>query len=130
MHPKFARSLIACLAAITVVLPITAFPASAAPTPAQVDDSVARRLQSTPDSDLIPVIVEGAATTATGADGTARAQQAASHVRGNGGRIVGSSNLLGASVAELTPAQIRSLANDPAIGTIHIDADVKATATD
>jgi serine protease AprX len=46
-----------------------------------------------------------------------------------GGRVVGSSNLLGASVAELTPAQIRDLAGDPGVGRIHIDADVKATAS-
>ena len=52
-----------------------------------------------------------------------------SRVRGNGGRIVGSSVLLGASIAELTPAQIRNLANDPAISKIHIDANVKATTT-
>jgi serine protease AprX len=43
--------------------------------------------------------------------------------------VVGSSSLLGASVAELTPSQIRALASDPAISRIHVDADVKATAT-
>jgi serine protease AprX len=126
MQPKFARLLIPGLAAVIMALPIAAFPASAAPTPAtQVDDEVTQRLQTTPDSGLIPVIVEGAPA----ADGLARAQQAETSVRGTGGRIVGSSSLLGASVAQLTPAQIRSLTNDPAISRIHIDSDVKATAT-
>jgi serine protease AprX len=131
MQPKFARSLIAGLAAAALALPISAYPASAAPTPtpAQLDDAVTQRLQTTPDSGLIPVIVEGASALSSGPDNSARAQQAESRVRSNGGRIVGSSTLLGASVAELTPAQIRSLATDPNISRIHIDADVKATST-
>ncbi|MBV9894350.1 MAG: S8 family peptidase [Chloroflexi bacterium] len=117
------------MAAVVTALPLTAFPASAAPAPAspQLDDAVIQRLQAAPDSSLIPVIVEGALSSSN-SDNLARAQQAESHVRSNGGHVVGSSSLLGASVAELTPAQIRNLANDPAIGHIHIDADVKATA--
>jgi serine protease AprX len=118
----------ALLAAIVVALPVSALPASAAPAPAQtsgqIDDAVRQRLQSTPDSGVISVIVEGAET----GDSFAREQQAESRVRARGGRIVGGSNLLGASVAELTPTQVRDLSNDPAIGRIHIDADVKATA--
>jgi serine protease AprX len=129
MHSTFARSLIAGLAAATLALPISAYPASAAPTPAQVDDAVTQRLQATPESGLVPVIVEGASALSTGPDNSARAQQAEARVRSKGGRIVGSSSLLGASVAELTPAQIRGLANDPAISRIHIDANVKATST-
>jgi serine protease AprX len=129
MQPKFVRSLLACVAAATLALPISALPASAASTPAQVDDSVTQRLNSTPESGLIPVIVEGASGPSTTPDNSARAEEAETHVRGKGGRIVGSSTLLGASVAELTPAQIRSLANDPAISKIHIDAEVKASAS-
>src|SRR5207245_1160285 len=36
---------------------------------------------------------------------------------------------LGATVAGLTPAQLRALAADPAVARIHLDAPVKATAT-
>jgi serine protease AprX len=128
---KFARSFVACVVAASVVLPLSAIPASAAstPTPAHLDDSLTQRLQATPESALIPVIVEGADPVSLAGDNSARAQQAETRVRGNGGRIIGSSELLGASVAELTPAQIRSLANDPAVGSIHVDADVTATDT-
>jgi hypothetical protein len=60
MQPKFAiRTLFAFLATAVLALPVSAFPASAAAAPAQVDDAVAQRLQSTPESALIPVIVEG-----------------------------------------------------------------------
>jgi serine protease AprX len=129
MQLTFARTLIPGLAAVIMALPISAFPASAAPTSAtpQLDDAVVQRLQTASDSSLIPVIVEGALSSTITNNG-ARAQMAEAHVRGNGGRVVGSSKWLGASVAELTPAQIRNLANDPAIGRIHIDADVKATS--
>src|ERR1051326_1207041 len=87
MQPKFARSLIAGLAAVVLALPISAYPASASPTPAQVDDAVTQRLQTTPDSGLIPVIVEGATALSTGPDNSARAQQAEAGVRRKGGRI-------------------------------------------
>src|SRR5947209_1447727 len=98
---RIARTLVPGLAAVIVALPVAAFPASAAPAPAtQLDDAVVQRLQTTPESGLIPVIVEGAPA----ADNSARAQQAETRVRNNGGHVVGSSNLLGASVAELTPA--------------------------
>jgi serine protease AprX len=132
MQRKFvSSSVFALMAAAMLALGISAFPAtaSAAPAPAHVDDAVAQRLHTTPESGLIPVIVEGAdAPSNSGASNAERAQQAESRVRNNGGRIVGSSDLLGASVAELTPAQIRSLASDPGVSRIHIDAEVKASA--
>ncbi len=128
------RSFIALVAAVALALPIsaplTASAEPAAPAPSQLDAAVAQRLATTPDSGLIPVLVEGAdpATSVTAGDSTARAQQAEAHVRGAGGVVKGSAELIGASVAELTPAQIRNLASDPAIGRIHLDAEVKGTA--
>src|SRR6266567_1225309 len=120
------KSLIALLAAAVLALPLSVGPVSAAPASAHVDDEVTQRLQTTPESGLIPVIIEAAADATS--QGQGRAQRAESRVRGTGGRVVGSSSLLGASVAELTPAQIRTLANDPAIGRIHFDAAVKAAS--
>jgi len=131
---QLSRTFIALVAAAALALPISApLTASAAPAAAQpevVDAATAQRLQSTPESGLIPVIVEGAdSASSSGVGGsTARAQQAEAHVRGAGGIVKGSAELIGASVAELTPAQIRSLATDPAISRIHLDADVKGTS--
>src|SRR5438105_10676581 len=124
------KTLLALLAAVVLALPVSALPASAAPAgSAHLDVDLTHRLSTTPASGLIPVIVEGADAAATNPD---RAQQAEARVRNSGGHVVGSANLVGASVAELTPAQIRALAADPWISRIHIDADVKASlgATD
>ncbi|HEX8967554.1 MAG TPA: S8 family peptidase, partial [Chloroflexota bacterium] len=129
MQPKHApRSLLALLAAIVLALPLSVGAASAAPSPGQLDNEVARRLQITPESGLIPVIVEGAAGGTLASDGPSRARRAENRVRSGGGRVVSSSSLLGASIAELTPAQIRALANDASIGRIHFDAGVTASA--
>ena len=121
------RPVIALLAAASIALPL---PASAAPAPTspQLDPAVTQRLQTTPAAGLIPIIVEGADAPTPTSGSNARARLAEAHVRGAGGRIVGSSNLLGAAFAELTPAQIRTLASDPAVGKIHVDADVKGTS--
>ena len=127
MHSPFTpRSLIALLAAAIVASPLSALPASAAPVGAQIDDEVASRLQTTPEANLIPVIIEGDHHVV---DTASRAQQVESKVRSDGGVIRGSSALLGATVAALTPAQIRALAADPSVGRIHFDAPVGATAS-
>jgi serine protease AprX len=129
MQRKYApRSFFALLTAAILALPVTVVPASAAPAPTtHVDDDVTQRLQSTPESQLIPVIIEGAA--AGGASSSARAQRAETSVRNGGGRVRASSSLLGATVADLTSAQIRTLSADPAISHIHFDAPVQASAT-
>lgn len=124
------RSIRIFLAAAVAVL---AFPLSAAaaptPTAGRLDDEVVRRLQSTSEAERIPVIIEGALdpsdSAATGAN-ERRARRAEDKVRGNGGAVSSTSNLLGATVAQLTPAQIRSLANDGSVGRIHFDAPVRA----
>src|SRR5437879_6313744 len=118
------RSLLAYLAAAVVALPLSAVPVSASsPTQDQnrLDDEVNQHLQTTPESGLIPVIVEGASSSPS----VDRAQRAENGVKTRGGRVVGSSSLLGASVAELTPAQIRALSADPSVGRIHFDAPVR-----
>jgi serine protease AprX len=122
-HFHAPKSLIALLAAAIVALPMFAVPAGAAPAPANLDDEVSQRLQTTPASQRIPVIVEGSLD----GDGPGRAQRAEERVRSRGGVVVGSSSLLGASIAELTPAEIRALAADPSVGRIHLDSEVKAT---
>src|ERR1051326_2451427 len=113
------RSLIAILSASILALACSALPASAASGSAHVDDEVSRLLQATPESGRIPVIIEGASDVTSSADRAARTE---SHVRNGGGLLRGSSVLLGDTVAELTPAQLRTLASDPAIGRIHLDA--------
>src|ERR1700724_1592057 len=118
------KPLFALLAVAILGLPVFAVPAGATPAPARLDDEVSQRLQTTDESQRIPVIVEGSSAGGRGG----RAGLAESRVRSGGGVVVGSSSLLGASVAELTPAQIRALAADPSVGRIHIDAEVKATA--
>jgi serine protease AprX len=123
-HFHAPKPLFAFLAIAILALPVFAVPASATPAPARLDDEVSQRLQTNDESLRIPVIVEGSAE----GDGAGRAQRAESRVLSGGGVVVGSSSLLGASVAELTPAQIRALAADPSVGRIHIDSDVKATA--
>ena len=123
-----SRALFAVFACAILALPNLAVPAAAAPAAARLDDDLCQRLQTTPDAERIPVIVEGAVVGSADASGAARAQHAESRVRGSGGHVVASSTLLGATVAELTPAQIRSLGADATIGRIHVDAPVRATA--
>src|ERR1043166_1878573 len=114
MQRRYAPNTILALpSGVIRALPISAAPVSAAPAPAQLDDEVNRQLQTTPASGLIPVIIEGAADGSAPASSPAlRAQRVESRVRSNGGRVDGRSLLLGASVAELTPAQIRALSSD------------------
>ena len=129
MHcTRALKQVIALLGATILALPLMVVPASAEPAPSRLDDEVSQRLQTTPDSQLIPVIVEGAAAGSPQTP-SARAQRVEDHVRGSGGHVVATSNLLGATVAELTPAQIRALAADPAVARIHFDAAVEAAAT-
>src|SRR5579864_8286257 len=104
MHRRFApRFFFILLAVGMLAAPLAAVPASAAPaTPVSgsgnhLDAAVVQRLQGTPDSGLIPVIVEGASAGSAQPGGTARANAAEARVRNIGGRIVGSSSLLGAS---------------------------------
>ncbi len=122
-----SRTLIAILAAALLALPVGVAPAGATPhaTPNHLDDQVVQHLQSSPETRLIPVIVEGPADPTP----AGRAQLAENRMRQIGGQIVGRSRLLGASVALLSPAQLRALASDPAIGRIHYDAEVVAAAT-
>src|SRR5690348_10491964 len=106
MQRKYVpQSLFALLAAAILALPLSAAPASAAPAPAQLDDSVGKLLTTAPSTALIPVIVEGAVQpSAVATDPAQRQQRVESRVRSTGGHVVGGSALLGASVAELTPA--------------------------
>jgi len=119
---------LALVAAAILALPISAAPASAANAPARLDDEVTQRLQTTAETQRIPVIIEGAPDRGPQASGANRAQRAEDRVRSGGGHVIGTSSLLGASVAELTPAEIRTLATDPSVGRIHIDTEVTATA--
>jgi subtilisin family serine protease len=120
------KPLLALLVAVILALPLSVAPVSAAPSsPNRLDDEVTQRVQATPESGLIPVIVEGAPAATT----LDRAKMAEGRVRNSGGRVVGGSPMLGATVAELTPAQIRALAEDPSVGRIHFDAPVQASAT-
>jgi serine protease AprX len=123
------KQLVALLGALVLALPFVVVPASAAPAASRLDDDLSQRLQTTPESQLIPVIIEGAVDTSRQTSSSSdRAERAESRVRGTGGHVVGSSRLLGATVAELTPAQIRVLAADLSIARIHVDAAVKANA--
>src|SRR5438067_721723 len=122
------QRLFALLAAAILALPISAAPAGAAPAPVRLDDEVTQRLQTTADTQRIPVIIEGAPDRGAQTSGANRAQRAEDRVRSSGGHVVGTSSLLGASVAELTPAEIRTLAADASVSRIHIDSEVKATA--
>jgi serine protease AprX len=119
---------LALVAAAILALPISAAPASAANAPARLDDEVTQRLQTTAATQRIPVIIEGAPDRGPQTSGANRAQRAEDRVRSGGGHVLGTSSLLGASVAELTPAEIRTLATDPSVGRIHIDTEVTATA--
>ncbi len=137
VFPRLARGL-AILATVVLAIPFFAAPAAAAPststpTAGRLDAEIVRKLQTTRESERIPVIVEGAlnsndGTTTTTTANVRRAQRAEDRVRGNGGTVVSKSNLIGATVAELTPAQIRALAADSSVGRIHFDAEVSATA--
>jgi serine protease AprX len=129
MHLTHApKRLFALLAAAILALPVSVTPVSAAPAPTRLDDEVRQRLLTTAASQRIPVIIEGAPDVAPQASGANRAQRAEDRVRSGGGHVIGTSSLLGASVAELTPAEIRTLAADPSVGRIHIDAEVDASA--
>jgi serine protease AprX len=128
LHFHAPKPLIAFLAAAIVALPVFAVPAGASPASPRLDDEVAQRILTTAPSQRIPVIVEGSADGADDGDGAGRALRAEGRVLSGGGVVVGSSSLLGASVAELTPAEIRALAADPSVGRIHIDSEVTATA--
>src|SRR5713226_9727125 len=118
----------ALLAAAILALPISAAPANAAPAPVRLDDEVTQRILTTAETQRIPIIIEGAPDGGPQASGADRAQRAEARVRSGGGHVIGTSSLLGASVAELTPAEIRTLAADPSVGRIHIDTEVKANA--
>jgi serine protease AprX len=126
-HTAFT-TVFALLASALIALPTVPTSASAAPVQGRLDDDVSQRLQTTAESQRIPVIVEGAADGSPQGNGQSRAQKAESRVRNGGGRVVGNSNLLGATVAELTPAEIRTLSNDPTVGRIHYDSPVRAAA--
>src|SRR5258707_5267196 len=129
MHlPPPPQRFLALVAAAILALPISAAPASAANAPARLDDEVTRRLQPAAEPQRIPVIIEGAPDRGPQASGANRAQRAEDRVRSGGGHVIGTSSLLGASVAELTPAEIRTLATDPSVGRVHIDTEVTATA--
>src|SRR5438874_2633955 len=122
-----SKRLFMFLVATIVAVPFFSIPASAAPAPSRLDDEVSQRLQTTAAAQRIPVIIEGAPDSGPQETGADRAQRAENRVRSGGGHVVGSSSLLGASVAELTPAEIRALAADPSIGRIHFDAQVSAS---
>jgi serine protease AprX len=129
MQPIHApKRLLAFLAAAILALPAFGVPASAAPAPVRLDDEVSQRLQTAAATERIPVIIEGAPDAGPQTSGANRAQRAEDRVRSGGGHVVGTSILLGSSVAELTPAEIRVLAADPSVGRIHFDAPVQATA--
>src|SRR5260221_6639074 len=119
---------LALVAAAILAFPISAAPASAANAPARLDDEVTQRLQTTAETQRIPVIIEGAPDRGPQASGANRAQRAEDRVRSGGGHGIWTSSLLRASVAELTAAQIRTLAPDPSGGRVHIDTQVTAPA--
>jgi serine protease AprX len=119
------------MALLALNQPLTAAAAPASKNPGRLDDEVVRQLQSTPESQRIPVIVEGAPDSSDSPSGAAnerRARRAEDKVRGKGGEVSSSSNLIGATVAQLTPAQIRALSEDSSVGRIHFDAPVRATS--
>src|SRR4051812_17395790 len=106
-QPKAVLALVAAflLAAQVFISPASAAPGSN-PSAARLDDAVVNKLKVTPEAQRIPVIVEGATNASDGTSDTAnerRAQRAEDRVRGNGGNVTSKSNLLGATVAELTP---------------------------
>src|SRR6266540_2689206 len=126
MH-RLLRTLIAAAVAV-LAFPLSAAAAPTSTPPGRLDDAVVRQLQLTPESQTIPVIVEGALDSSDNDGGERRARRAEDKVRGNGGNVSGSSALLGATVAQLTPSQIRDLSTDGSIGRIIFDAPVHATA--
>src|SRR5438270_14019111 len=95
----------ASLAVAILALPAIPVSASGAPTPSRLDDEVSQRIQTTAETQRIPVIVEGAHDGFDRGNGQRRAQRAEGRVRTSGGQVVGNSNLLGATVAALTPAE-------------------------
>ncbi len=126
MH-RLLRTLIAAAVAV-LAFPLSAAAAPTSTPPGRLDDAVVRQLQLTPESQTIPVIVEGALDSSDNDGGERRARRAEDKVRGKGGNVSGSSALLGATVAQLTPSQIRDLSTDGSIGRIIFDAPVHATA--
>src|SRR2546430_15067961 len=91
------KPVVALLGAIILALPFVVVPASAEPASSRLDDEVSQRLQTAPESQLIPVIVEGAADTSPQAAPSGRAQRAEDRVRGTGGQGVATPNLLRAT---------------------------------
>jgi serine protease AprX len=122
------KPLFALLAAAILALPAIPVSVSAAPAPTRLDDEVSQRILTTAETQRIPVIVEGTHDGVDQGSGERRARRAESRVRSGGGQVVGTSNLLGATVAALTPAEIRALSSDPSIARVHVDAEVKAAS--
>jgi serine protease AprX len=120
------KPLFVLLAAAILALPAIPVSASGAATPSRLDDEVSQRIQTAAETQRIPVIVEGANDGFDRGNGARRAQRTEGRVRSSGGQVVGTSNLLGATVAALTPAEIRALSSDPSIARIHFDTEVKA----
>src|SRR5258707_12286298 len=98
------QRLLAFLAAAILALPVSAAPASAAQAPARLDNEVTQRLQTTAESQRIPVIIEGTPDRGAQASGANRAQRAEDRVRSGGGHLIRTSSLLGARGAEASPA--------------------------
>jgi hypothetical protein len=103
-QPKACLALVAAfvLASQVFIAPASAAPGSN-PAAARLDDAIVNKLKVTPESQRIPVIVEGATNASDGATETAnerRAQRAEDRVRGNGGNVASNSNLLGARAAQ------------------------------
>src|SRR6266851_2662977 len=126
LRTNATNSLFACLAVAILALPAVPVSASGAPAPSRLDDEISQRIQTTAETQRIPVIVEGAHDGFDRGNSGRRAQRAEGRVRSSGGQVVGTSNLLGATVAALTPAEIRALASDPSIARVHFDTEVKA----
>jgi serine protease AprX len=129
---SFSKLLSSLLVVGALALPAAApIGVSATPAPGRLDDEIAQRIQVTPANERIPVIVEGAPDGFAQGDNIRRAQRAEDRVRtiGAGTHVKGNSNLLGATVAELTPAEIRALSADAGVDRIHFDTAVHASAT-
>src|SRR5258707_7024340 len=128
MQPTHApQRFLALVAAAILALPISAAPASAANAPARLDDEVTQRLQTTAETQRIPVIIEGAPDRGPQASGANRAQRAEDRVRSGGGHVICTSSPLAASGAELTPAAILTLATDPSVVPVRIATEVTGT---
>ncbi len=122
----------ALLAALLLVLPasvVTAAPGQGAR--AVVDDDLTRHLQDVAEEARVPVLVEGSLAKPLGPSARAnveRAERAGSSAARAGGSVRGHLGLVGAVVADLTPAEIRRLAADPDVGRVMYDRPVQASA--